>query len=205
VEPFPPIGSIVRITGGIWKGVPIRLPRGPKIRPTQDRVRQALFHLLGEQAVVGTKVLDLFCGSGALGLEALSRGAAEATFVDRSRFCLEAVEANWATCMGRGLSRSQPARICSVRADAIQAVEKFHRHGKRFDLVFLDPPYGHHLARKVLIALGRYVIVTPIAWVVVEHDKRDPLPPTVEVEGGQMVLHRTQRYGDTALTLYRRQ
>ena len=83
----------MRLTGGRLAGRVIQIPKGPRIRPTQDQIRQALFNLLGE-SVEGARVLDLFAGSGALGIEALSRGAAQVTFVDESRFCARAIEAN---------------------------------------------------------------------------------------------------------------
>ena len=188
----------MRITGGVWAGRRLQLPKGPHIRPTQDQVRQALFNLLGE-TIQGARILDLFCGSGALGLEALSRGASHVTFVDRSPFCIRAVGSNL-----EGLSPVTGSTTLR-RSDAIQAIRRLHRAGEQFDLIFLDPPYGGNLARKTLIALSRYVIVSTAGWVIVEHDKRDPLSEEWSGEENRLISQRIERYGDTALTLYRRQ
>ena len=221
----------MRITGGVWGGRHLQLPKGPRIRPTQDQVRQALFNLLGE-AVRGARVLDLFCGSGALGLEALSRRASHATFVDRSPFCIDAVRVNLdrldiaaaghRACRLGTLSAVRPRSAAGavaeaspqappvasagiLQSDAVSAIRKLDRLGQRFDLVFLDPPYAGGLARKALITLSRYVIVSAAGWVIVEHDKRDPLPEEWVAEGSRLVSQRIEQYGDTALALYRRQ
>ena len=191
----------MRVTGGQFTGRHLQMPKGPEIRPTLDQVRQALFNLLGNR-VVGAKVLDLFSGTGALGIEALSRGAAHVTFVDRSFFCVQAIEANLGTL---SLATASPPPFDIIRAEALTALRRLRREGAMVDLVFLDPPYGHHLARKSLNALGEYVIVSTAGLVVAEHDKRDPLPQQVKSEKCLFVLQRQERYGDTALTIYERQ
>jgi len=185
----------MRITGGRFAGRPLRMPRGPRIRATQERVRQALFNLLGER-VAGARVLDLFCGCGAVGIEALSRGAARATFVDRSGFCVETVRKNLETLWGLTPRGQTPFAL--IRAEAEAAIRRLDRAGERFDLIFLDPPYGEDLVTKTLIALSRCAIVPPAGWIVVELHKRDPLPDLFK-------LQRIERYGDTALAIYERQ
>ncbi len=197
----------MRITGGRLAGRELVVPKGPRIRPTQDQVRQALFNLLGD-AVKGARVLDLFSGSGALGIEALSRGASHITFVDRSGYCIEAVRANLEKLVGsdsRKILRGEDPLASILRSDVGQALRRLDREGRRFDLVFLDPPYGADLARKTLMALTRCAIVGPAGWVVVEGDKRDPLPADAASSGCRLVLQRLEQYGDTALALYRRQ
>jgi len=176
------------------------MPKGPPIRPTLDNVRQAIFNLLAAR-VQGARVLDLFSGTGALGIEALSRGASHVTFADRSFFCVKAIEENLSAL---GID---PAHFDLVRAEMLTAIRRLRREseGPRFDLVFLDPPYGHDLTRKTLIALAQYAIVSELGWVVAEHDKRDSLPPQFEGKEGRLVLQRQERYGDTALTFYERQ
>ncbi len=195
----------MRITAGKYSSRHIKDPKGPVIRTTLDHVRQALFNLLGER-VIGVKVLDLFSGSGALGIEALSRGASHVTFVDRSLFCIRAIEANLESL---SLTTLDPAPFALVRGEAVSVIKRLARSEETFDLVIMDPPYGRGLARKSLIALGRCAIVSPAGLVVVEHDRRESLPPEVEVkgegEGGKLNLQRLQRYGDTALTIYERQ
>lgn len=197
----------MRITGGRLAGRELVVPKGPRIRPTQDQVRQALFNLLGD-AVRGARVLDLFSGSGALGIEALSRGASHVTFADRSGYCIQAVRANLEKLMGSDLQklcRDQTPMVSILRSDVGQALRRLDREGRQFNLVLLDPPYGADLARKTLMALTRCAIVGPAGWVVVEGDKRDPLPADAASSGCRLVLQRLEQYGDTALALYRRQ
>ncbi len=199
----------MRLTGGELSGRILETPKGPRIRPTQDQVRAALFNILGA-GVAGTRVLDLFAGSGAMGIEALSRGAAHATFVDQSPFCVRTIRTNLKNLMGSDPSGSQwgqtpLARFSVIRSDAAAAIRKLAGEGLRFDWVILDPPYGGDLARKALNALGGYAIVSAAGWVVVEHDKRDSLPSEIEGEASRFVSQRIEPYGDTALTFYRRQ
>lgn len=191
----------MRVTGGLFAGRHLEMPKGPVIRPTLDHVRQALFNLLGNR-VKEAQVLDLFSGSGALGIEALSRGATHVTFVDRSFFCIEAIKANLESL---SLEQSSAPLFTVIRAEVLTAIRRLRREGAAVELVFLDPPYGHHLARKSLNALGEYVIVSPLGLVVAEHDKRDPLPNQIKGKGCSLVLQRQERYGDTALTIYERQ
>ena len=188
----------MRVTGGQLVGRQLQMPKGPEIRPTLDHVRQAFFNLIGNR-VEGAQVLDLFSGTGALGIEALSRGAAHVTFADRSFFCIQAIQSNLS-----GLAIPQE-NVTIIRAEILTAIRRLRREGAALDLVLLDPPYGQHLARKSLNALAQYAIVSRTGWVVAEHDKRDPLPEQVEVKGCRLVLFRRERYGDTALTIYERQ
>ncbi len=195
----------MRITGGEYAGRVLGMPKGEKIRPTQDQVRQALFNILGTR-VEGARVLDLFAGSGALGLESLSRGAAHVTFVDRSGFCIQAIESNL-----KGLT-SVPDTERAIgtwyqvstllKSDALSAIRKLALRRQSFGLILIDPPYEGDLARKTLSALCRCAIVSPTGWVVAEHAKRDPLPPEFEGPAGKLVLQRVETYGDTALAFY---
>jgi 16S rRNA (guanine966-N2)-methyltransferase len=195
----------MRITAGEYAGRIIALPKGPHIRPTQDQVRQALFNLIGER-VQGARMLDLFAGSGALGIEALSRGAAHATFVDRSGFCVAAIEANLkklTSVPGTERAIGTWYRVSTLlKTDVLSAIRKLAVRGQTFDLVLLDPPYGEDLARKTLIVLCQGAIVSQSGWVVVESAKRDPLPPAFEESGSRLVMQRVETYGDTALTFY---
>jgi len=205
----------MRITGGRFSGRRLEHPKGPPIRTTQDRIRQNLFNLLADR-VEGARVLDLFAGSGALGIEALSRGAKEVTCVDRSGFAIRAIRENLKTLEigtryqkqqsvpGTELGKGEPVTV--IRADAIQLLRRLHqRKAPPFDLVLLDPPYGRVWARKTLNALGRYAILSPSGVVVVEHAKQDPLPSQIDEEANRLVSQRQEQYGDTALTIYQRQ
>jgi len=157
----------MRIVAGQWRGRALSTPPGTTTRPTADRVRQALFDMLlhapwaGRDAVVGATVLDAFAGTGALGLEALSRGAAHAHFLERDRAALAALRANVATLKA-------PATVHA--ADA-----KRPPPGKPCSLVFLDPPYGQGLIERVLPALAQAGWLAPAALIVAETARDEPL------------------------------
>jgi 16S rRNA (guanine966-N2)-methyltransferase len=175
----------VRVIAGRYGGRRLQAPPGAATRPTSDRVREALFSLLGDR-VEGARVLDLFAGSGALGIEALSRGAAGADFVDVAAPAVRAVEANLAA-----LGIDAPVR----RSDALRALRTASRAARQYDLVFLDPPYRRaaHLARELTEALP--AVLAPGALVVSESDRRAPL----ELE---LPLLDERRYGDTLIRIH---
>jgi 16S rRNA (guanine966-N2)-methyltransferase len=169
----------MRIIAGLARGMPLTVPRGDTTRPTSDRVREAIFSSLGERVVDAT-VLDLFAGTGALGLEAASRGARAVTFVEQNRAALIALEKNVADFVKRG----GPTPTV-IRED----VFRFLRRSAKFDLVFADPPYGV-IAQQLLsagIAADRLVL---------ESAKRDVLTVTAPWE-----LVREGIYGDTRVSI----
>lgn len=180
----------MRITSGTFKSRIIKAPGG--IRPTLDNVRKAIFDILGG-SVEGGKILDLFSGSGALGLEALSRGAGSCIFVDNSRSSVKAIKEN---LEGLGLKGSASAEV--VYADSLAAIRRFAGEGARFDLIFMDPPYYKEFAKKSLSLLADCDILTETGVVVIEHSKHAPLPT---ISGGLKLL-RTARYGDTLVSFY---
>jgi 16S rRNA (guanine966-N2)-methyltransferase len=155
----------MRVIAGRFGGRRLQAPSGAATRPTSDRVREALFSVLGDR-VEGARVLDLFAGSGALGIEALSRGAADAEFVDVAAPAIRAVEANLAA-----LGIEAPVR----RLDALRALGSASKAGRLYDLVFLDPPYRRaaRLAHELSEALP--AVLAPGALVVSESDRRAPL------------------------------
>ncbi|MGR3540997.1 MAG: 16S rRNA (guanine(966)-N(2))-methyltransferase RsmD [Hasllibacter sp.] len=177
----------MRITGGTARGLSLapvgRGDEAARLRPTPDRVREALFSILASRgALEGARVLDLFAGTGALGLEALSRGAAEAVLVDDGRAAARLIAAN--------LDRTGlPAR--HLRADATRLPP---RSGAPFDLILLDPPYGRGLGAGALAAARAGSWIAPGAIVAWEEDAPQPPPP------GFRPLD-TRRYGTTFLTL----
>jgi 16S rRNA (guanine966-N2)-methyltransferase len=156
------------------------------VRPSADRVREATFARLGD--LEGAAVLDLYAGSGALGVEAVSRGAAAVVFVERAPLCLSVLRANI-----ESLGLGPIARI--VRGDAPRAVERLGRSGDHFDLVLLDPPYASHEVGRALEALVASGVLAAGAMVVVESGRRHPVP---EVAGLASIDER--RYGDTVIT-----
>lgn len=140
----PPAGGAphrVRIIGGAWKRTPLPVPEVPGLRPTPDRVRETLFNWLG-QDLSGRSCLDLFAGTGALGLEAASRGAARVLLVESDRRAQAVLRAT--------LQRLGAAQVALWPADALAALERARREGLRFDLVLLDPPFGAGWVERVL-------------------------------------------------------
>jgi 16S rRNA (guanine(966)-N(2))-methyltransferase RsmD len=176
----------MRIVGGRLGGRVLRAPTGQATRPTSEKVREAVFNILGE--VEGASVLDLFAGSGALGLEALSRGAAHATFVDTGRPALAAMRANLDE-LGVG------DRATVLASDAV-AVAAGHRPTEPWSLVFVDPPYRSELARRAVEALQH---LAPDAVIVIEHDRRNAPPERL----GSLLRTDERRYGDTLVSFYR--
>jgi 16S rRNA (guanine(966)-N(2))-methyltransferase RsmD len=177
----------VRILAGALKGRRLVTPRGDTTRPTADQVRIALMDTLTPR-LPGARLLDLFAGAGGVGLEALSRGAEAATFVERDARAVAALRANVAA-LGVG------ARVEILRADVDRALARLARDGARFDLVFLDPPYESGLTGATLAALTGAGLVAPGGLVVAQHfTKRPP----AAVAGLRVV--RTRRFGETTLT-----
>lgn len=145
--------SGLRIVGGRWKRSPIDVPRVPGLRPTPDRVRETLFNWLGA-AVESARCLDLFAGTGALGLEAASRGAASVVFVEPDRNARAALSATVARLVSRVAAPGDAPPRLEVRAgDAIDALAAASRRGERFDLVLLDPPFGLGWIERILPGL----------------------------------------------------
>ena len=182
----------MRVIGGTDRGRRLAAPKGLTTRPTAERVREALFDILGS-TVTGMRVLDLFAGSGAVGIEALSRGAARAVFVERDREALCALRANLAAL---GVSRER-ARV--VAGDALAALATLAHREAPFDLVFVDPPYAGALGSWALQTLVGSVLLGPAARVVVQHFSKTPVPPVP----GLIAAGKPRRFGATTLTFLR--
>jgi 16S rRNA (guanine966-N2)-methyltransferase len=174
-----------RVIAGRYGGRRLQAPPGAATRPTSDRVREALFSILGDR-VEGARVLDLFAGSGALGLEALSRGAERATFVERAPGALAALRANVAA-LGPG------AEV--VRADALRWLRTASAGARQYDLVFLDPPYRRAAALGAELSRLLPAVLAPGALVVSESDRRAPLELTIQATD-------ERRYGDTLIRIH---
>ena len=183
----------MRIIAGLAKGMTLVVPRAG-VRPTADRIREAIFSSLGER-VVGARVFDLFAGTGAIGLEAASRGAASVTFVENARGALECLERNLDTFRR---NREMDCRFSAIREDAWLQLSKLADAGELFSLVFADPPYGEgaqellrdeHLPR-LLAGDGLFVL---------ESGKRAVLSV-----GAPWQLVREVVYGDTRVSFLRR-
>ena len=177
--------SRLRVSGGEARGRRLKAPKG--IRPTQGMVKQAIFNLVGP-GIEGAEVLDLFAGSGALGIEALSRGAAGVTFVDHQTRGLAILRQNLDV-----LGLKERARI--VRGDVVRWLEASPDTVRRAGFVFLDPPYDDVVLDRALKALDGSV---ESATVVAEHSRRQEMPTLARLK-----VDRQRRYGDTMVTVFR--
>jgi 16S rRNA (guanine966-N2)-methyltransferase len=173
----------VRVVAGEFRGRRLVAPRGARTRPTADRVREALFSMLGD--VGGARVLDLYAGSGALGIEAISRGAASAVFVERGRQAAAVIRRNL---------QSVGVQAAVVEGDALTFVRQDQRP---YDLVFVDPPYDCAPSLAGPLAERLPAITTPQARIVTESDKRRPLELPFP-------LLRERTYGDTRIAIHGR-
>ncbi len=176
----------MRVTGGIGRGRRLKVPAGSRVRPTSDKVKQALFNILGD-SVEGSVFLDLYAGAGSIGIEALSRGADRVMFVDSSRISLDVVKHN-IDQMG-----------FSDRADiSLSRAEKFlKKPSGPYTIVFLDPPYAEELHPLLEMVAGAKILDSH-SIVIAEHYKKQPSPKSA----GRLSLYREARYGDTVLAFY---
>lgn len=180
----------MRIIAGAFGGRRLHTPKGTAIRPTADRVREAVFSIIGP-GLAGAEILDLFAGTGAMGLEALSRGASRVIFVDQSRHAVQLIRSNVELC-------HVADRVRVIHGSVSQAIRLLASQGEAFDLIFIDPPYREQSLLKTLQTLGEVVRSGTI--VVAEHSSRDPLPVQV-LEWSQTEV---RQYGDTTVSFYMR-
>jgi 16S rRNA (guanine966-N2)-methyltransferase len=178
----------MRITSGKYKGRIIKMPKG--IRPTQNKVRKALFDILGD--VEGLSFLELFAGSGAVGLEAASRGACAVVFVENDRDCLAVIKDNIAT-LKAGNCVAYPLEVGRF-------LRNLSTLNKKFNIIFLDPPYHNEEVKKTLQIFDAYDILAPNGLIIAQHFKKDKLPD----QSGNLAVIKQAGYGDTLLTFYSR-
>ncbi len=176
----------MRIVGGSLSGRVLRAPAGAATRPTSEKGREAVFNILG-RTIDGAAVLDLFAGSGAVGIEALSRGAAHATFVDSGKRAIDVLTANLAELDLAG-------RATVVHGDALRV-----RDGGPWRFVYVDPPYASDLAVRAVAALPADKL-TADATIVIEHDRRHVPPDAL----GSLLRTDQRRYGDTSVSFFTR-
>jgi 16S rRNA (guanine(966)-N(2))-methyltransferase RsmD len=180
------------VVAGSARGRRLKGLSGLAVRPTADRVKEALFSILASRfALEGGVVLDLFSGTGALGIEALSRGASRVVFVEQHRPMARVLGENLEACgfRSRAEIRCRPVK---------RALAELEAEAQCFAGVLLDPPYGRDLARETLALLGQGKLLADDAWVAVEHDVGETLPES----SGALRLTQERRYGKTALSLY---
>jgi 16S rRNA (guanine966-N2)-methyltransferase len=178
------------VIAGALKGRRLVTPRGATTRPTADQVRIALMDTLGPW-LPDARVLDLFAGAGGVGLEALSRGAAHVTFVERDPRALAALVENIRTL-------DLEPRTHVARGDVVRQLPRLAGEGRRFEIVFLDPPYATDDGERALAALGGGVLIASDGLVIAQHlTKRRPQ------EYGVLRAFRDRRFGETTLTFFR--
>ena len=184
--------TAVRVIGGVLGGRRLATVRGRTTRPTAERVREALFaRLESRYGLHGARLLDLFAGTGALAIEALSRGAESVVCVDSDAEAARVLRSNVAACGLEG-------RVRVLERDFRAAADGLAGDRRRFGGVFLDPPYGRGLGGAALEYTADCGLLMSSAWASVEHERRESLPAEV----GGLVRVREDRYGDTMLSLY---
>ncbi len=180
----------MKIIGGEFRGRRLKTLKSVKMRPTPMRVKEALFNILGNR-IVGSSFLDLYAGSGQMGIEALSRGAKEVIFVDNHFAAIRLIHTNLGFLYsGKGLKIPWN--------NVLRAIGNLSREKKRFDIIFLDPPYESRLVKNTLQALAKSDILKTTTLVIAEHHKF----LTLDKEIGSLERVRQERYGDTVLTFY---
>jgi len=180
----------MRVIAGAAKGRRLRAPKSRSLRPTADRVKEALFNILPHD-LSGYRVLDLFAGTGNLSVEALSRGAAEAVLVDESRRARKTIEENLAA-----LDFAERSHLWT--APVIRSLRILGRRGESFDLIFLDPPYEKNLVEPTLRTIAKVALLRQAGTVVAEHSVREK----VEERYGPLRLRDQRRYGATLLSFF---
>lgn len=178
----------MRVIAGAFKGRNLKSPPSMQVRPTSDRLRETLFNVIASR-VPDSRFLDLCAGSGAVGIEALSRGAAHATFVDRSRRSCQLIESNLELCR---VPEEQRDIYCSEVAEFLK-----QNPSNPWDLIFLDPPYKENYLR-ILEILGSAKLLNDGGLLVVEHHHKTELPETM----GSLTRTRILKQGDSSLTFY---
>lgn len=180
----------MRVIAGSARGKRLFSPKSGKIRPVLDQVKEAIFNILWE--IEGRRLLDLFAGTGAIGIEALSRGAAHVTFVDQEKEAVQLIRKNLEHC-----GFTEQGRVLPMTSGA--AIAKLEREGATFDLIFVDPPYQQRLIQKTFQKLASSLIVTPATRFVVEHHPKEPIP---DIPG--LALTDQRKYGQTRISFLKR-
>lgn len=180
----------MRVIAGICKGRRLVAPKGNRTRPALDQVKEAVFNILFD--VEGYYVLDLFAGSGSMGIEALSRGATHATFVDNDAASRRAIASNLEAC-----KFERNARI--LKSNVSTAINRLNKNGKTFDLIFVDPPYLKNYVNQTLESLAETNLLKDDGLVVIEHHPKEP----IEAIPG-MTLTDTRKYGQTLISFMKK-
>lgn len=180
----------MRIISGKVRGLKLNAPKNDDVRPTTDRVKESLFNIINGH-MIDSNVLDLFAGTGSLGIECLSRGASKCVFVDINKSSLDIVKSN--IKKARLETESEVMNL-----DCKTAIDKLKIRNEKFDLIFMDPPYYEKLFVSSLQKISDSKILSEDGLVVVEHDTVEKIPDSV----GELRKEKSRKYGNTTLTFY---
>jgi len=181
----------MRVVSGSCKGRPLKAVPGNQTRPTTDKVKESLFNIIGPY-FDGGRVLDLFAGSGGLGIEALSRGMGQAIFVDRDHKAISTIRANLEAC-----SFSKQAEV--YKNESERALKAIIKRELTFDLILLDPPYKKHIIENLVGMIVENKLLSENGIIVCEHSS----DVTVDKEFEDLTLWRQEKYGIIAVTIYK--
>ncbi len=191
----------MRVIAGQAKGTKLTSLKGARVRPTLDRVRESLFSMLGHD-LSGKSILDWFAGSGAIGIEALSRGARKVVFVEHNRQAQKLIYSNLEKCrFWSGERESKETDWILLKMDALHAVSLLEERGYRFDIVYVDPPFAEGQYTECLTVLAASRLLEDSAKVVVEHHHKNVLHESY----GKLSLTDQRKLGDTCLSFYKLQ
>jgi 16S rRNA (guanine966-N2)-methyltransferase len=179
-----------RVIAGSARGIPLTAPRGPSTRPTGDRVKEALFSILMPR-LPEASFLDLFAGTGQIGLEAASRGAGQVILVENASQCVPAIREN--------ITKTRLTdKVTLMSADVFAAVQRLRHSGRKFDIIFLDPPYNRAYAMLSRLADGLQALLAPAGLLILEHDAKEEAQAFVT----NLKLSRSCQYGTAMLSFY---
>lgn len=180
----------LRVISGKVRGLKLNTPKNDDVRPTTDRVKESVFNIINGY-VMDSNVLDLFAGTGSLGIECLSRGANKCVFVDASKTSIEIVKSN--------IKKARVEADSEVmNVDCKSAIDKLKTRSESFDLIFMDPPYYENLFVSTLEKISDTKLLNEDGIIVVEHDTTEKLPDNV----GDLVKQKSRKYGNTTVTFY---
>lgn len=183
--------DILRVISGSAKGHGLKTVKGDTTRPTSDKVKGAVFNIIAAYIEEST-VLDMFAGTGSLGIEALSRGAASAVFFDRSPQCCKIIKEN--------LEHTKLTEKASVfNMDFTAGINKMYHDGRKFDIIIMDPPYNKNFIQEALNLIAKNDIIVDDGIIIAEHSVLDKLPESC----GRLKAIDTRKYGDTMITIYK--
>ena len=181
----------MRVISGKVRGLKLDTPKNEDVRPTTDRVKESLFNIIN-QYVMDSNVLDLFAGTGSLGIECLSRGALSATFVDVSKDSINIVKSN--------VKKSRFENESTIlNLDFKSAIDRLKMQNKKFDIIFMDPPYYKNMFIDALSSIDDANLLDDDGIIVVEHDTKDKFEDKI----GRLEKHKEKKYGNTTLTFYK--